>query len=142
MLARRQEIPVMFIAFDLLVENGEPLLSLPYRERRSRLEALELAGPHWATTVATDDGAELWRWTCDKGLEGIVAKRASEWYRPGERRWLKIKNHDYWRYPLEVEALRRRIYPAWRRAHGRAFWRPSPVAVGWCDPTAIRPSGC
>lgn len=112
MLAGHQEILVMFIVFDLLFEDGDPLLSLPYRERRRGLEALELAGPHWATTVAVDDGAELWRWACDKGLEGVVAKRVSAWYRPGERRWLKIKNRDYWRYPLEVESLRRRLNPA------------------------------
>jgi ATP-dependent DNA ligase len=41
------------------------------------------------------------------GFEGVVAKRASEWYRPGERRWLKTKNRDYWRYPLEIEGMRR-----------------------------------
>jgi hypothetical protein len=25
----------------------------------------------------------------------------------GERRWLKTKNRDYWRYPLEIEGMRR-----------------------------------
>jgi len=45
---------------------------------------------------------------CEQGLEGVVAKRRSEPYRPGERTWVKIKNRDYWRYPLELEAARER----------------------------------
>src|SRR5690242_5428064 len=53
MLAGHSEIPVMFVAFDLLAENGELLLSLPYRERRRRLEALQLDGPHWSITVTS-----------------------------------------------------------------------------------------
>jgi ATP-dependent DNA ligase len=78
--------------------------------------------PHWATTPATDDSETLWRWACDQGIEGIVAKRLSEWYRPCERRWLKIKNRDYWRYPLEVAAARERI--------SRRAWRPrTPTAA-------------
>jgi len=38
------------------------------------------------------------------GLEGVVAKRLRSPYRSGERGWMKVKNRDYWRYPLEVEA--------------------------------------
>lgn len=72
MLAGHREIPVLFVAFDL-AEHGEPVLGLPYRERRRRLEALALNGPCWTTTVVTDDGAGLWGWVCDRGLEGVVA---------------------------------------------------------------------
>jgi DNA ligase-1 len=44
--AMRQQIPVVFMAFDLLFQGGELLLPLPLRERRARLEALvwRLAG--------------------------------------------------------------------------------------------------
>jgi len=44
---------------------------------------------------------------CERGLEGVVAKPLSSRYRPGERAWLKVKNRDYWRYPLEREAAMR-----------------------------------
>jgi len=44
----------------------------------------------------------------DLGLEGIVAKKLGQRYRPSERQWVKVKNHDYWRYPLELEAARNR----------------------------------
>ena len=37
--AMRRQVPVVFMAFDLLFEGGELLLPLPLRERRGRLEA-------------------------------------------------------------------------------------------------------
>jgi DNA ligase-1 len=36
----RQQVPVVFMAFDLIVADGELLLELPLRERRNRLEAV------------------------------------------------------------------------------------------------------
>jgi DNA ligase 1 len=36
----RQQIPVVFMAFDLMYANGELMLELPLRERRNRLEAV------------------------------------------------------------------------------------------------------
>ena len=86
---------------------GQSLEDCTYRERRGRLEALDLAGPAWTTTPVTSDGAMLWEWVCEQGMEGVVSKRVSSRYLPGQRRWLKTKNRDYWRYPLEVGAARR-----------------------------------
>ena len=34
---------------------------------------------------------------CSQGLEGVVAKRLDEPYRPGERGWVKQENPAYWR---------------------------------------------
>ncbi len=36
----RQQVPVVFMAFDLMYADGELLLELPLRERRNRLEAV------------------------------------------------------------------------------------------------------
>ena len=36
----RQQVPVVFMAFDLMYAGGELLLELPLRERRNRLEAV------------------------------------------------------------------------------------------------------
>ena len=44
----------------------------------------------------------------DQGLEGIVAKPLASKYQPGERRWSKVKNRDYWRYGQELEAMQNR----------------------------------
>jgi DNA ligase-1 len=38
--AMRQQVPVVFMAFDLMFAGGELLLGLPLRERRNRLEAV------------------------------------------------------------------------------------------------------
>jgi DNA ligase-1 len=38
--AMRRQVPVVFMAFDLLYEGGELVLPLPLRERRKRLEAM------------------------------------------------------------------------------------------------------
>lgn len=46
------QIPVTYLAFDLLFQDGQPLLELPYRQRRARLEALGLDGPSWQTPPA------------------------------------------------------------------------------------------
>jgi ATP-dependent DNA ligase len=48
--------------------------------------------------------AALFEAVCERELEGIVAKRRSGRYRPGQRGWLKIKNRAYWRYELERES--------------------------------------
>ncbi len=40
---------------------------------------------------------------CEQELEGVVAKRLNERYRPGERSWVKTKNRDYWRFESERE---------------------------------------
>jgi ATP-dependent DNA ligase len=49
-------------------------------------------------------------------MEGIVAKRRSQRYRPGDRVWIKTKNKPYWRYGEERDSLRRSLE---RRALGR-----------------------
>jgi ATP-dependent DNA ligase len=81
------------------------MFAQPYRERRAVLEELEL-GP-WAQAVDVyEDGDDAVR---GRRGDGIVAKRLNSSYRPGERGWVKTKNRAYWRYPLELEAVRRSI---------------------------------
>jgi ATP-dependent DNA ligase len=96
--------PIAFVAFDVLSLEGASTMRLPYYRRREILESLELAGPHWATTPAFEDGAALWRIVVRDELEGLVAKPLRSLYRPGERGWLKVKNSGYWKYELEREA--------------------------------------
>jgi ATP-dependent DNA ligase len=63
-----------------------------------------------------EDGEALFAAVCEHGLEGVVAKRLHDWYRPGQRGWVKQKNKDYWRYPEELESLRRSIEASCGRA--------------------------
>jgi ATP-dependent DNA ligase len=42
---------------------------------------------------------------CELGFEGVVAKKHSSLYRPGEKGWVKVKNPGYWRREAELEAV-------------------------------------
>jgi bifunctional non-homologous end joining protein LigD len=105
-LHRRATIPVTLLIFDLLRVDGADAMCLPYAERRGLLEELDLRGPAWRTPEAFDDGEALLAVTSAYGLEGIVAKRRRDPYRPGERGWVKVKHRHYWRLGRELELVR------------------------------------
>jgi ATP-dependent DNA ligase len=44
---------------------------------------------------------------CERGLEGVVAKRLRDPYRPGERRWVKTKNRATRRFAEELAGATR-----------------------------------
>jgi bifunctional non-homologous end joining protein LigD len=102
------------MAFDVLSLDGRPVTGLAYSERRAILDDLNLNGRFWRTPEAFDDGAALWDAVCEHELEGVVAKRRSGRYIPGERVWIKVKNRSYWRYELEREG-------AFRHRRARQF---------------------
>jgi bifunctional non-homologous end joining protein LigD len=116
MLMRRSGIHVTYVVFDVLSLDGEDLTRTPYSERRttrsSQPQRRLLADsrnvrrlPKRSTTPETfDDGNALFDAVCAHELEGVVAKRRSSRYLPGERGWVKIKNRSYWRYQLERES--------------------------------------
>jgi hypothetical protein len=60
-------------------------------------------GPSRQAYTGFDDGEALFEAICAHGLEGVVAKRRSSRYQPGERGWVKIKNRNYCRYEMERE---------------------------------------
>jgi bifunctional non-homologous end joining protein LigD len=90
------QIPVTYLAFDLLQIDGESLLDRPYTTRRERLDELGLDGTNWQTPPAFIgvSGADAQAVSKANGLEGIMAKRLTSRYEPGRRSssWLKIKN--------------------------------------------------
>jgi len=109
MLYRHAEVPLIFLAFDVLSLDGNDLRAEPHSERRRILEGLGLQGPQWRVREAFDDGPALWEAVCEHELEGLVAKRLREPYLCGEHCWVKVKNRAYWRYELEREgAIRSR----------------------------------
>ena len=90
----RQRHPVVYMVFDVLAIDGEPLLDVPLVERLARLEELVVPAPWLQRSVAVPgDGRALFAAAEERGLEGIVAKRATSVYRPGKRStdWRKIK---------------------------------------------------
>jgi bifunctional non-homologous end joining protein LigD len=103
-LMKQRSIPLTFMAFDVLSLDGEDVTGLPYVERRHVLEGLGLNGPYWRTPDVFEDGQALWDAVCEHELEGVVAKRRTSRYGPGERGWIKTKNRSYWRYDMERES--------------------------------------
>jgi bifunctional non-homologous end joining protein LigD len=85
--------PVTYLAFDVLRLYGVDLTDRPFSERRSTLERLEVAGPHWTVSPLFDDGPATLQAATENGLEGVVAKRLSSVYRPGYRTgdWIKVR---------------------------------------------------
>jgi ATP-dependent DNA ligase len=94
MLAR--ETPSSFVAFDILAQGQEDLRQAPFGERRKRLDgALATVGPPVYITPCTADPAKAKDWFErfeGAGLDGVVAKRTDEPYKPGVRSMIKIKH--------------------------------------------------
>jgi bifunctional non-homologous end joining protein LigD len=92
----RKRVPVFLYVFDLPRHEGDDLRPLPLRERKARLRrGLRFEGPIRLNPHRNGEhGEELYREACEKGLEGVIAKRADSPYRGGRSRdWLKLKCH-------------------------------------------------
>jgi bifunctional non-homologous end joining protein LigD len=86
-------IPVTYMIFDLLRLDGRDLVTVPYTDRRAALDELDLDGERWLVPPAFDDGPATRAASREYDLEGVVAKRLSSVYRPGQRSpdWIKVK---------------------------------------------------
>lgn len=88
------EAPARLMLFDCLWAEGA-LDDLPLAERRTALEAFYAR--HRSATLRlsplTEDRAVAQRWLDSAGgaLDGVIAKRRDDAYRPGERVMLKVK---------------------------------------------------
>jgi bifunctional non-homologous end joining protein LigD len=80
------------VVFDVLRLGDRDLLDEPLSRRRELLQALDLHDDRWQTPPAYEDGQMLFDATYDQALEGIVSKRLTSRYRPGQRSkdWLKF----------------------------------------------------
>jgi bifunctional non-homologous end joining protein LigD len=85
--------PVFYYVFDILRDGGEDVTGEPLRERKARLRrALAFEDPIRFTTHRNEDGEAFYREACQKGWEGLIAKRADAPYTRGRSRdWLKFK---------------------------------------------------
>jgi ATP-dependent DNA ligase len=90
------QTPASFVAFDLPALGDEDLRLAPFSDRRALLvKALAKSGPPVYLTPSTDDPATAQDWFErfeGAGLDGVVAKRLDEPYRPGQRAMIKIKH--------------------------------------------------
>lgn len=114
------EVPVAFMAYDLLELDGADLRSVPLARRRSLLEGLLAHGPvptlmtHDPTpatrfflselvdTASWDDLSRLRRSSRERGVEGFMLKRKESSYGVGR------KKGDWWKWkidPYTVDAV-------------------------------------
>ena len=88
------ETPATFIAFDILLWNGEAVHERPLSERRLELERRAAA---FTLSPQSRDVAQARSWLERLeliGLDGVVCKRADLPYRPGSREAVvKVKHH-------------------------------------------------
>jgi bifunctional non-homologous end joining protein LigD len=124
--ARMSEIPVRFMAFDLIWHKGKDLTDLPYTERRQRLEALDLNGDCWQTpSWRQGEGTALLDAARQQALEGVMAKRLTSPYCPGKRtkHWLKIK----------AKLNQELVIAGWQPGEGRRLNTLGALLVGYYD---------
>lgn len=89
-------VPATFMAFDFLWYDGDDLRNTPLIARQQLLTAQ--GAKHFGSDSRllvsqwSNDGATLWQFVCDFGMEGLIAKRKDGLYR-GRRDsgWLKLK---------------------------------------------------
>jgi len=88
------EIPATFVAFDLLLWDGEPVHEQPIEKRRAELERV---GEGFSLSPVADDVEEGRQWLQTlqaAGFDGVVAKRLGLPYLPGSREGVvKVKPH-------------------------------------------------
>jgi DNA ligase 1 len=96
-LFETEDVPVLYMAFDLLRLNGETLLKVPLSERRRRLDQLTLPNRVKVSPIrkvaSLQEIDEAYR-TARKDLqEGLMIKDSNSLYTPGRRggSWIKFK---------------------------------------------------
>jgi ATP-dependent DNA ligase len=90
-----QQTPAEFMLFDLLAIGGKPLAEKPLADRRAALEKFyaKQRVPSLLLSPATTEHQEAVGWLERSGgaLDGVIAKRTDQEYRPGERAMIKVK---------------------------------------------------
>ena len=94
--AHRDETPVAYVIFDVLLDGDEALTNEAQHVRRAHLLQLLIPPvPHVlrVSESTADDPAALLETAREHGWEGVIAKREDAPYEPGKRSraWLKLK---------------------------------------------------
>lgn len=122
-----EQVPAMYMVFDLLRLDGTDLTQRPLSERRAELDDLGLGGT-WQVPPQYDDGAMLLEATLQQDLEGVVSKRRTSTYRFGERtqHWQKLAHRHRLSY----------VVGGWRPQEGTSD-RLAALLVGELTPEGL-----
>lgn len=119
-----EQVPVVYMIFDLLYENGRPIMDLPYVQRRRRLEKLDLGDAGWQVPgYVRGAGDKLLALARRSGLEGIMAKRLTSKYQPGAR-------SDAWR-KIKIAQRQEFVIGGWTPGEGRLKGRIGSLLLGY-----------
>jgi len=121
---KMKEVPVTYMVFDLLWQDGHSRMEERYTDRRMALARLKLAGPSWQTPpFEKGAGQTMLEASAKAGLEGIMAKRLDSKYEPGRRSgaWVKVKNRN--RQEL--------VIGGWLDGEGKRQGYPGALLVGY-----------
>jgi bifunctional non-homologous end joining protein LigD len=119
-------VPVTYMVFDLLWQDGHALMPQPYTERRRMLTDLKLAGDSWQTPPYEKGGGQaMLEASAKAGLEGVMAKKLTSPYEPGRRTgaWVKVKNRN--RQEL--------VIGGWLEGEGKRRGHPGALLVGYYE---------
>ena len=94
--AHREETPVAYVIFDILLDGNDPLINEAQHVRRAHLLQLLIPPvPHVLriSESLSGNGDALLELAHKRGWEGVIAKRVDAPYEPGKRSrtWLKLK---------------------------------------------------
>jgi bifunctional non-homologous end joining protein LigD len=92
-VARASPVRVFYYVFDLLHLDGKSTIDVPLLWRKKLLRtAIEFADPLRLTAHRVEDGIGAYQAACQRGDEGVIAKRADSAYEAGRSKdWLKFK---------------------------------------------------
>src|SRR6267378_544643 len=123
---KMKEVPVTYMLFDVMWQDGRSLLNDTYVERRKKLEALKLKGASWQTPPYEKGGGPAMLDASRKaGLEGIMGKKLDSHYEPGRRSgvWVKVKNRNRQEF----------VIGGWLDGEGKRSGHPGALLVGYYD---------
>jgi bifunctional non-homologous end joining protein LigD len=131
-LARQSRVAVYYYLFDLLECGGEDLRGRPLRERKAALRrAVKFRGRLRFTPYRHGDGEVLLQQACERGWEGLIAKRLSSPYTATRSRdWLKLK----------CNRSQELVIGGWTAPQG-SRQRLGALLVGYWDNGALRYAG-
>ncbi|HVN10793.1 MAG TPA: non-homologous end-joining DNA ligase [Kineosporiaceae bacterium] len=143
-VARRlaEQVPVVYLVFDVMHLDGRSTLRTPYVERRVLLEALGIGdgggdgrgGGAWRVPPNfTGPGEDVLAASRENRLEGVVAKRAVSPYRPGVRSpdWRKVKH-------VRMQEV---VVAGWRPGQGRRAGGIGSLILGVPGPSGLEFAG-
>lgn len=87
---KKYDESLIFVAFDMLYDEGEDIRSFPFKQRYKRLAArFPEKTPRVFVSDLVYDGSALWNWVNDREWEGIISKKLDSPY-------VEAKKHKYW----------------------------------------------